>query len=143
MMSLRLEKSFGSWMNEYKPDYTALETGMDRFVDYHKKADFIGKQAAVDEKAHGVSRKLCTFIVDANDADVVGYEPVWHNDEVVGFVTSGGYAHYTQKSVAFGFVPVELAADGLQVAIEILGERRSAVCYSQPLFDVDRQRVLG
>ncbi len=143
MMSLRLEKSFGSWMNEYKPDYTALETGMDRFVDYHKKADFIGKQAAVDEKAHGVSRKLCTFIVDANDADVVGYEPVWHNDEVVGFVTSGGYAHYTQKSVAFGFVPVELAADGLQVAIEILGERRSAVCYSQPLFDVGRQRVLG
>ena len=32
MMSLRLEKSFGSWMREYRPDYTPVETGLDRFV---------------------------------------------------------------------------------------------------------------
>ena len=31
MMSLRLEKSFGAWMREYKPDYTPMETGLDRF----------------------------------------------------------------------------------------------------------------
>ena len=43
MMSLRLDKSFGSWMREYKPDYTPLETGLDRFVDYNKASDFSGK----------------------------------------------------------------------------------------------------
>jgi dimethylglycine dehydrogenase len=143
MMSLRLEKSFGSWMNEYKPDYTPLETGMDRFVAYDKTADFIGKRAVHDERLKGASRKLCSFIVDATDSDVVGYEPIWYDQQVVGFATSGGYAHYSQKSVAFGFVPTGLAADELQVEIEILGERRSAIAYSRPLFDADRKRVLG
>ncbi len=143
MMSLRLEKSFGSWMSEFKPDYTPMETGLDRFVAYDKAADFIGKRAALDERSKGVSRKLCSFIVDATDSDVAGYEPIWHRGQVVGFVTSGGYAHYSQKSVAFGFVPIDLAADDLRVEIEILGERRPAVLYSQPLFDADRTRVLG
>jgi len=143
MMSLRLEKNFGSWMNEFKPDYTPLETGMDRFVAYNKNADFIGKQAAWDEKENGVARKLCAFIVDANDADVAGYEPIWHDGKVVGFVTSGGYAHYSQKSVAFGFLPSEKADDNLEVEIELLGEMRKAVSYSRPLFDADRSRVLG
>ena len=143
MMSLRLEKSFGSWMREFKPDYTPLETGMDRFVDYHKGADFIGKRAALAERANGVTRKLRTFIVDAVDADVAGDEPIWYRGEVVGFTTSGGYAHHVQKSVAFGFVPVELTHDDLRVEIEILGERRAANAYSKPLFDADRSRVLG
>jgi len=30
MMSLRLHRSFGSWMREFKPDYTPLETGLAR-----------------------------------------------------------------------------------------------------------------
>ncbi|MCP3689397.1 MAG: FAD-dependent oxidoreductase [Gammaproteobacteria bacterium] len=135
MMSLRLDKSFGSWMREFKPDYTPLETGLDRFVDYHKNVDFIGKQAALAEQINGVSRKLCTFVVDAKDADVNAYEPIWHDGEVVGFATSGGYSHFSQKSIAFGFLPVELAEEGRQVKIEILGEMIPATLYSQPLFD--------
>ena len=141
MMSLRLEKSFGSWMNEFKPDYTPLETGMDRFVAYDKAADFIGKTAALEERSKGVARKLCSFIVDAVDADVAGYEPIWHDEAVVGFVTSGGYAHYSKKSVAFGFLPTELARDALEVEIEVLGDRRKAVSYSVPLFDANRTHV--
>lgn len=143
MMSLRLEKSFGSWLREYKPDYTPLETGMSRFVAYNKQSDFIGKQAALAEKDKGVARKLCTFVVDADDADVVADEPIWHDDSVVGFVTSGGYAHYSQKSVAIGFLPVELIKEGRQVEIEILGERRSATLFTKPLFDPDGKRMRG
>jgi dimethylglycine dehydrogenase len=89
MMSLRLDKSFGSWMREFKPDYTPLETGLDRFVDYDKDADYIGKAAACAERDKGAARRLCTFVVDAKDADAVAWEPIWHDDEVVGYVTSG------------------------------------------------------
>ena len=53
MMSLRLEKSFGSWLSEFRPDFMPVETGMDRFVDYKKEVDFIGRQAALDDKASG------------------------------------------------------------------------------------------
>ncbi|WP_423909809.1 GcvT family protein [Candidatus Spongiihabitans sp.] len=143
MMSLRLEKSFGSWLREYKPDYTPLETGMDRFVAYNKQSDFIGKEAALAEKNRGASRKLCTFIVDADDADVVADEPIWHDGKVVGFVTSGGYAHYSQNSVAIGFLPVELIEQGRDVEIEILGDRRHATLFTGTLFDPDGKRMRG
>ena len=143
MMSLRLEKSFGSWLREFKPDYMPVETGLDRFVHYDKASDFIGKQAAIEEKKRGANRKLCTFIVDANDADVWADEPIWAGDKVVGFVTSGGYAHYEQKSVAYGFLPVDTIREGLEVDIEILGERRRATLYTEPLFDPRGERMRG
>jgi len=143
MMSLRLDKSFGSWMREFKPDYTPLETGLDRFIDYDKPVDFIGKQAALAQREEGVSRKLCTFEVEAKDADVVAWEPIWHAGEVVGYVTSGGYSHHAQKSIAFGFVPIELVAEDLQVEIEILGEMIPARLYSVPLFDPQNEYLRG
>ncbi|MBM3584622.1 MAG: FAD-dependent oxidoreductase [Alphaproteobacteria bacterium] len=143
MMSLRLEKAFGSWLREFKPEYMPAETGLDRFVAYNKPADFIGKAAALKEKAAGPSRRLCTFVVDARDADVWGYEPIWHGDKVVGYVTSGGYAHFARKSVAIGFLPVDLIAPGRKVAIEILGEKRGATLITEPLFDADGARMRG
>ena len=51
MMSLRLDKFFGSWMREFSPDYTAAETGLDRFISFAKNVDFIGRAAAEAERA--------------------------------------------------------------------------------------------
>ncbi|MEE9598316.1 MAG: glycine cleavage T C-terminal barrel domain-containing protein, partial [Acidiferrobacterales bacterium] len=141
MMSLRLEKSFGAWLREFKPDYTPLETGLDRFVSYKKPADFIGKAAAQAEKAQGVKRKLCTFVVDTNDVDVWADEPIWKDGQVVGFVTSGGYAHFAEKSVAIGFLPVEMIEEGVQVEIEILGEMYKATRITETLFDPKNERM--
>jgi dimethylglycine dehydrogenase len=143
MMSLRLEKSFGSWLREFKPDYTPQETGLDRFMSYNKPTDFIGKAAAAADKAKGPSRRLCTFVVEAGDADVWADEPIWHGGKVVGFVTSGGYAHYVKKSVALGFLPPALITDGREVEIEILGEMRPARLISEPLFDPAAERMRG
>ena len=143
MMSLRLEKSFGSWLREYKPDYFPAETGMDRFVAYRKEVEFIGKAAAIEEKEQGPTRRLCTFVVDADDADVVADEPIWLDDQVVGFVTSGGYAHFSKKSVAIGFVPVDRIRENLEVEIEILGHRRKATLITEPLFDPKAERMRG
>jgi dimethylglycine dehydrogenase len=143
MMSLRLEKSFGAWLREFKPDYTPMETGLDRFIHYDKPIHFIGMEAALAEKSKGVSRRLCTFVVDAVDADAVADEPIWHDDMVVGFVTSGGYAHHSRKSIAIGFLPVNLIEDGREVKIEILGDRIDAVLISETLFDADASRMRG
>ena len=143
MMSLRLDKFFGSWLSEFSPDYTAAETGLDRFISFRKPVDFIGRTAAEAERDAGPSRKLCAFEVDADDADVVAYEPIWLDGAVVGFCTSGGYSHHAQKSVALGFVPVERAQEGLEVEIEILGNRRRARLITSPLFDADGARMRG
>ncbi len=141
MMSLRLEKGFGSWLREFSPDYTPLETGLDRFIHYKKPVDFIGKAAAIAEREQGVKRKLTTFIVDADNADVHAYEPIWRGDNLLGFVTSGGYAHWAEKSVAFGFLPPELIQDGEEFEIEILGHKRKATVYQRDLFDPGGNRM--
>ena len=143
MMSLRLDKWFGSWGREFSPDYTPAETGLDRFIRWNKPSDWIGRAAAMAEKASGPKRRLVNMIVDANDADVTAWEPIWLNGSVQGFCTSGGYSHHTGKSLAMGFLPADRATDGTQVEIEILGERRPAAVHMAPLFDPDGTRMRG
>lgn len=142
MMSLRLEKSFGAWMREYRPDYTCAETGLDRFISW-KNDGFIGRDAALAQRDTPPGRQLATFIVDADGADVVAYEPIFEGSDVVGFCTSGGYAHWAGKSVAIGFLPTALIKDGAEFEIEILGKRRGAMVNNVPLFDPDGQRMRG
>jgi dimethylglycine dehydrogenase len=140
MMSLRLEKSFGAWLREYRPDYSAAETGLDRFIDFAKN-DFIGRDVAMAERDEPPKRKLCAFVVEADDADVWSDEPIWKDDAVVGFVTSGGYAHYVEKSVALGLLPRELADVKTVFEIEILGRRRPARLITEALFDPNGARM--
>jgi dimethylglycine dehydrogenase len=143
MMSLRLDKWFGSWGREFSPDYTPCETGLDRFTAWNKEADWIGKAPAMAEKAAGPKRRLVSFIVDANEADVVAWEPIWLDGAVVGFCTSGGFSHWTGQSVAMGFLPADRVQDGLECEIEILGERRPARVQLAPLWDGDGARMRG
>ncbi|TIS55409.1 MAG: FAD-dependent oxidoreductase [Mesorhizobium sp.] len=141
--ALRLEKNYGSWAREYRPIYGPLEAGLDRFVAYGKEADFIGKEAALAERKQGGKLRLRAFVVDATDADVIGDEPIWYDGAVRGWVTSGGYAHHSKKSVAMGYVPKEIAdeADGFQ--IELLGKRHAARIQPTPLFDANLERMRG
>ena len=133
MMSLRLDKFFGSWMSEFSPDYTAAETGLDRFISFKKNTNFIGRSVAEAERAIPPARQLVVFEVDALDADVVAYEPVFIDGEVQGFCTSGGYSHHAEKSIAFALVPRSCVNDNLAAEIEILGQRRSAKLLLEPL----------
>lgn len=142
MMSLRLDKLFGSWAREFSPDYFPGETGIDRFIRWNKAADWIGRAPALKEKAEGPRRRLCAFVVDAEDADVVAYEPIWIGEKVVGFCTSGGYSHWTGQSVAMGFLPADLAGTR-EVEIEILGTRRRARRIDGPLWDAEGARMRG
>ncbi|MEM6309736.1 MAG: FAD-dependent oxidoreductase [Pseudomonadota bacterium] len=143
MMSLRLDRFFGSWMAEFSPDYTCAETGLDRFISFKKNTAFIGRAKAEEERANPPARRLCAFEVDADDADVNGYEPIWHDGAVVGFCTSGGYSHYAGKSIAQGFLPTGLIADSPSVEIEILGQMRQAQTLTDVLFDADGSRLRG
>jgi dimethylglycine dehydrogenase len=138
--SLRLEKSFGNWAREYRPIYDPAQAGLDRFVEWTKK-DFIGRSAIVQGRSGPPARRLRTFIVDALDADAIGDEPISHDGEVVGWVTSGGYGHCVGNSIALGYVPASVADATERFEIEILGERRRAVRCARPLYDPDGLRM--
>jgi dimethylglycine dehydrogenase len=132
--SLRLEKSFGTWAREYRPIYTPYEAGVDRFVAFDK-GEFIGRTATLRDREAPPKRRLVTLVVEAGDADAIGDEPVWHDGEVVGWVTSGGYGHCIGKSIALAYVPPAAANAGSKCEVEILGERRAAVVQAGALYD--------
>ncbi len=138
--SLRLEKSFGNWAREYRPVYTPAEAGLNRFVDV-SKPDFVGRDAVARDRVEGPARRLVTFVVDADDADAIGDEPVWHDGKVVGWITSGGYGHCVGKSIALGYVPASLEGAKSGFEVEILGERRAASLVREPLLDPTGERM--
>ena len=132
--SLRLEKLWGTWAREYRPIYTPFEAGLDRFVALDKGA-FIGRDALAAARERGPTRRLAAFAVEAGDADVIADEPVWRDGKVVGWITSGGFAHYSRTSVAMGYVEADALDEAAGYEIEIIGERRSARVLTEPLYD--------
>jgi len=138
--SMRLEKSVGVWSREYSRDSTAGASGLDRFVDF-AKPNFIGKAAALAEREAGSARTLATFVVDALDADVSGYEPILRRGRMVGYVTSGGYGHRTGLSIALGYVDRDAAVPGEGFVIPILGQARPAKLVPEPVYDPQGERA--
>jgi dimethylglycine dehydrogenase len=109
LSSLRLEKAYGSFNKDFRPDYTAAETGLDRFIDFGK-ADFTGRDAASAERAAGPARRFVVMEIAAGDADVIGYESIIKDGAAVGYVTSGAFGHCVANSLAAGYVPAGAGA---------------------------------
>lgn len=141
LMAMRLEKNFGAWTLDYREDFTPLEAGLDIFIDYNKP-DFIGRQAVLAQRDNGCSHCRVCFVVDADDADVHGDETIWLGDKYVGFVTSGGYGHYVQKSIAIAYIDQAVAqAFDDTFHIQILDNRCPATLQPHPLYDPDGNKM--
>ena len=134
LSSLRLEKGYGSFNKDFRPDYTPGETGLDRYIDFNKP-DFPGRAAALAERASGPRRRFVVMEVSDADAEVVGYESIMKDGAAVGYVTSGAYGHCIDTSLAAGYVPAALAREGARFEIDILGEMRTATVRLEPLYD--------
>jgi len=141
LMSLRLEKGWGVWTLDFRPDFTAGESGMDAFINWNK--DFIGKQAAEKERAEGVAKKLITLVIDVDGIDVSNDEAILLDGKAVGYVSSGGYGHHVKKSIALGYVPTELATGGQKLQVEIMGEMYDAEVQGTPLYDANGGNMRG
>jgi dimethylglycine dehydrogenase len=134
LSSLRLEKAYGSFNKDFRPDYTPAETGLERFVDF-SKPQFTGRAAALAERARGPQRRFVIMEVADTHSEVVGYESIMKSGAAVGYVTSGAYGHCIGKSLAAGYVPSALARDGARFEIDILGDSHSATVRLEPLYD--------
>uniref|UniRef100_A0A8C2B6A9 Dimethylglycine dehydrogenase, mitochondrial n=1 Tax=Cyprinus carpio TaxID=7962 RepID=A0A8C2B6A9_CYPCA len=133
MSSLRLEKGFRAWGAEMNCDTNPLEAGLDYFIKLNKPAEFVGKQALLEIKAQGLSRRLVFLTLHTDDIDPEGNETVWHNGEVVGNTTSGSYSYSTQQSLAFAYLPLHLTHVGQKVEVELLGQKHPATVTQEPL----------
>jgi dimethylglycine dehydrogenase len=140
--SLRLEKGFGIWSREFSRDYTPRMSGLDRFVAY-EKTDFIGRDAALRDKASVPDKRLVMLTIDSTEADAAGYEPIWHHGTIVGFVTSGGYGHCVDASLAMGYLQSTIPDGETGLSVSILGEQRNCRILEHPPIDPAGSRVRG
>ncbi len=132
--SMRLETCVRRWGADLSPDRTPLEAGLERLVQFEGRS-FVGRDALAAQAATGVTRQLCCLLVDADDADAHGDEPVSKNGHVLGHVTTGGYGHRVQRSLALAYLPPEHSAPGNRLTVEILGSPRSGTVVPEPVYE--------
>lgn len=142
--SMRLEGGFLAWAADITPETNPYEAGLGFAVKLDKPVPFIGKEALEEIKARGVERKLSALVLDDPATVALGNEPVRAKDgEVVSRVTSGGRGYSVGKSIAYAYLPVELAEAGAEHSVEVFGEEVPAEVVSMPLWDPKHERVRG
>ncbi|MYZ48863.1 GcvT family protein [Propylenella binzhouense] len=141
MMAMAVEKSYRLVGRELSIEYSAYESGLDRFV-HPNKGDFLGRDALVRAHAAGERWRFVTLEVHGvSDADARGSEPIWSGAELVGRATNGGYGWRTGKSLALAMVKPEHGEIGTPLEIQILGERRRATVIPESPYDPGNERL--
>ncbi len=139
--SLRIEKGYRNWKGDLSTDYTVLQCGLERFVDW-SKPQFQGKAALEQEKQRGIVKRFVTLTVETGECDAPSMSTIWHGNEVVGETTSGNWGYRIGKSVALAMVRSDLAVPGTQFDVDIFGERcRATVQAQDALWDATNERI--
>jgi dimethylglycine dehydrogenase len=130
--AMRLEMGYCLWGADITADWTPLEAGLGRFVKLDK-GDFIGRDALLGQRARGVKRRLSCLTSSDGPAIPYAGEPVLKDDQVVGYVMSGGFGPTIDAIITLAYLPSALAEPGTRLALEVLGNRVDATVAETPL----------
>jgi 4-methylaminobutanoate oxidase (formaldehyde-forming) len=144
--SLRMEKGYRHWSHDITVDDTPIEAGLSFAVAFEKEDGFIGKEALLKQKEHGVRKRMVQFILNDSEPLMYHNEPILRNDEIVGYITSAMFGHTIGRSIGMGYVNNE---DGVTVdfvksgkyEIEIACERYLASASLRPSYDPKSERI--
>ena len=140
MDSLRLEKSYRLIPRELSIEYSAHESGLNRFVQMQKE-NFIGRAALAERQASPNWRFVTLEVHDVTDADARGSEPIRCNGKLIGRATSGGYGWRLRKSLAMAMVRPDFGEVGTVLEIFILGQPHRATIIQDTPFDTNNERL--
>ncbi len=138
--SLRLEKGYRAWSSDITPEEQPFEAGLG-FAVRMDVPGFIGNEALEHALAAGITRRLSCLTLADERAMTLGNEPVFHDGSVVSRVTSGGIGYAVGASIAYAYLPVELAVTGTSCEVEVFGERVRATVADEPLWDPKGERI--
>ncbi|WP_048646504.1 GcvT family protein [Nitratireductor soli] len=135
MTAMAIEKSYRLIPRELSIEYTAWESGLDRFV-HPDKGDFIGRDALLRQREAGPGWTYATLEVHGvEDADARGNEAIYWDGQLIGRATHGGFGWRTGKSLALAMLRPEHADAGTDLEIKILGKLHAATVIEESPFD--------
>ncbi len=135
--SLRLEKGYRVWAADITADDTPYEAGLGFCVRRDKT--FLGSGALQDASA---DRQLRCLLLEDPRSVALGNEPVRVGGVVAGRVTSGGFGYTVEKSIAYAYLPAEIAV-GNEVEVNVFGRWVAGLVADEPLYDPAGERVRG
>lgn len=138
--SLRLEKGYRVWGSDITPDVTPYEAGLG-FTVKLDKGDFLGREALERKASQPLDTKLACLVLEDPRSVALGEEPVRVDGRICGRVTSGGYGYTAGRSIAYGYLPADLAVPSSRVEVEIFGRWVPGEVADEPLFDPEGERV--
>ena len=146
LQSLRMEKAYREFGHDLGADDTPIEAGLSFACDFNKSGGFIGKEALLKQKEHGVNKRLVQFLLEDPEPMMYHNEPIYRDGEMVGYTTSAMYGHTLGASVAMGFVNNKAGVNADYInsgsyAVEIAGKRYAAKASLRPLYDPKSERV--
>jgi aminomethyltransferase len=134
--TLRLEAAMRLYGQDIDENTTVLEAGLGWIVAWDK-GDFVGRDALVEQKRVGVSRKLVGFeLVDPGIARH-GHE-VFVDSEKAGLVTSGTQTPFLKKAIGLAYLPANRSTAGTEFEIDIRGRRARARVVPLPFYKRDK-----
>ncbi|MBT3181876.1 MAG: glycine cleavage system aminomethyltransferase GcvT [Deltaproteobacteria bacterium] len=131
--TLRLEMKYSLYGHEIDDETTPLEAGLSWVVKLDTTDDFIGKQALIEFKEKGATRKLVGFKMIDKGIPRQGY-PIITNDKANGIVTSGTMSPSLGEAIGIGFVPKDNGKIGMEFSIDIRGRSRKAEVVKTPFY---------
>ena len=147
MNSLRIEKAYRHWSHDITDEDTPLEAGLMFAVKLDKPGGFIGRDALLNQKEQGLTKRLVQFKLDDPEPLLYHNEPMWHDGEIVGYIASGAYGHTLGACIGLGYVksaddsdPKDRIESG-GFAIEIAGVRYPAKASLRPMYDPGNDRI--
>ena len=138
--SMRMEKMYRAYGNEFTEEISGIEAGMERFIDTSR--DFIGCQNIKKRQAEGGAIQLAYLLFDDDIAcECYGNEAVYHNGELIGLTTSGAYGHRIGKSLAFAYLKPAMVTLDLEVTIDTSIGTRAAHIEMEAAYDAANQKL--
>ncbi len=129
--TLRLEVCFPLHGNELSAERNPIEAGLGWCCK--EATGFIGSEPIARARAEGTAEKLAPFLIEGPGIPREG-NPVLHDGEPVGAVTSGTFSPSLEVGAGMAYVRAELAAPGTALEIDVRGKRRAARVGSKPLY---------
>jgi dimethylglycine dehydrogenase len=140
--SMRMEKMYRAYGNEFTEEISGLEAGMERFIDTSR--DFIGCENMKQRQQDEYAIKLAYLVFDDDiPCECYGNEAVYHNGEHIGLTTGGAFGHRIGKSLAFAYLKPSMIEQDLAVTIDTSIGTRSAHIEMDAAYDPANELLRG
>ncbi|MBT9383005.1 FAD-dependent oxidoreductase [Pseudooceanicola sp. CBS1P-1] len=139
--SLRIEKGYRGWKTDLSTEYSVLQAGLGRFVDFSKPV-FRGREALLAEVDAPRARQFAALALEGPAVDVPALSTLWQGDTIVGEVTSSAWGYRLGHCLALGMLDRALCAPGTVLEVEVFDRRYPArVLAEAELWDSSNARL--